>query len=403
MDAIMKESCAKKTLIPLRGYYLFNGMTGGIFNPYLSLLLVHNGFTSTEIGLVIATATLVGMIAQPLWGQLVDRFEITRSALWLGALVPAMLVIFYNTTWIWVLFIVTVTSSFFSNPQTPIADAYAITITRASDTSYSTVRIFGSLGYATGAYLAGQFLTRFTVSILWLPRAVIGLFTVLTALFLPRFTSSVRFKRAGLSGWHPFLSNRRFLLFLTGGFFLSAILTAYDTYFALAFREIGGPLNWTGVAFMIASLSNIPAMLLATRLIAKFGKEKTLLLAVLAYCTRFAVMAWLKIPILDVFIQILHGASFGFFYIAAVDYVSYLSPPDLQATGQSLFGMVCGGLAVMVGNFTNGVLLHRGGPSLMYGTDVFAAVLAGICFALLALSATHTIQHANEVEDSVHS
>ncbi len=398
----MSVRAFSQTLYKVRGYYLVNGITGGIFGPYLSVLLVHNGFTSTNIGIVIAFATLIGIIAQPLWGYIVDRFQITRTALLLGALIPAVLAIFYNSTLFWIVLIVAVSSALFSVPQTPIADAYAVGTARAAGTSYSTVRIFGSLGYATGAYLTGLFLARFTVSILWLPRTIIGVATAFVALTLPRPTTSIQLKRPGLSGIHPFLTNRRFLLFLLGGFLLSATLTAYDTYFALAFHDMGGPFDWTGIAFMIASLSNIPSMLIASRLIAKLGREKTLLIAAIAYCARFAVMAWIKMPIVDVVIQVLHGASFGFFYIAAVDYVAYLSPPDLQATGQSIFGMVCGGIAVMVGNLANGWLLHTGGPTLMYGVSSVASALAGLCFILLVYlahrSEQQVIQPANGTE-----
>lgn len=382
LDAMI-ASHSRYTLRKVRGYYLINGVAGGIFGPYLSLLFIHNGFNSTKIGVILSVATLMGILAQPVWGQIVDRFQMTRSALLLGSLIPALLVAFYNSTWFYMVLLIGVTSSLFSVAQTPIADAYAVRTAREAQTSYSTVRIFGSFGYAVGAYTAGLFLAHISVVFLWLPRAIIGVTTALIALTLPRPTTAIEFKRSALTGMQHFLANRRFLLFLVGGFLLSATLTSYDTYFALAFHDIGGPFDWTGIAFMIASLSNIPSMLIASKLIVQLGREKTLLLAALAFCTRFAVMAWVKIPLVDVFIQVLHGASFGFFYIAAVDYVAYISPSDLQATGQSIFGMVCGGIAVMVGNLFNGILLHTGGPSLMYGVGVLAAGIAACCFFVL--------------------
>ena len=53
----------------------------GIFFPFYSLYLRENaGLSGTEVGIVMATVPLVGMVAQPLWGQLADRSG-ARSAI----------------------------------------------------------------------------------------------------------------------------------------------------------------------------------------------------------------------------------------------------------------------------------------------------------------------------------
>ena len=46
----------------------------GIFFPYFSLYLHENaGLTGTQMGIVLAMAPLIGIAAQPLWGQVADR------------------------------------------------------------------------------------------------------------------------------------------------------------------------------------------------------------------------------------------------------------------------------------------------------------------------------------------
>lgn len=55
-------------LSKLRGFYLFLGLAGGSFGSYLSLLLVHNGLNSGQIGILMATGTLVAITIQPMWG-----------------------------------------------------------------------------------------------------------------------------------------------------------------------------------------------------------------------------------------------------------------------------------------------------------------------------------------------
>jgi MFS family permease len=51
--------------------YWFLYFTGlGIFYPFYSLYLRDNaGLSGTQVGIVMATLPLVGMVAQPLWGR----------------------------------------------------------------------------------------------------------------------------------------------------------------------------------------------------------------------------------------------------------------------------------------------------------------------------------------------
>ena len=60
--------------IPLTLFWFVYFASLGIFYPYFSLYLRENaGLTGTQVGLILAISPLVGMIAQPFWGQLADR------------------------------------------------------------------------------------------------------------------------------------------------------------------------------------------------------------------------------------------------------------------------------------------------------------------------------------------
>ena len=60
--------------IPLTLFWFTYFGSLGIFFPYFSLYLRENaGLSGTELGIILAVSPLVGMIAQPLWGQVADR------------------------------------------------------------------------------------------------------------------------------------------------------------------------------------------------------------------------------------------------------------------------------------------------------------------------------------------
>ena len=60
---------AKHVLLQLQGLYLFMGLAGGMFNPYINPILVAQGFSSKETGFIMAFGTLVSIILQPIWGN----------------------------------------------------------------------------------------------------------------------------------------------------------------------------------------------------------------------------------------------------------------------------------------------------------------------------------------------
>lgn len=375
------------TLLLLRGFYLVNGLSGGILVPYLSLLLLHDGLTSNQVGEVMALGTLIAILGQPIWGYLVDRFSLTRLTLAMSSLIPGLIAIFYDSTWLTILALTSVLSNLFLTPQAPIADSYAVAFARTNGTPYGTIRLFGSLGFALGGYAGGLYLTHVSVTALWIPYAVLGISGAVLAFFFPRPSMSVGVGSSISEGFKELMRDRRFLVFLTGGFLISQTLTAFNTYFAITFRQMGGSLSLTGLAFFIASGTNVPAMLVAARMIARFGRESTMFLAAVAYIVRWGVQAFVPNPTVAIAIQVLHGLSFGFFYVAAVDFVSQTARKELQATAQSIFGMVNFGVAGILGNLVNGELLHSGSAQLMYEVCMGSAFLGAVCFAYVIKTA----------------
>ncbi|MEK3901754.1 MFS transporter [Paenibacillus sp. FSL R7-0179] len=379
--SIMRFSVGSKeseVLLKMRGLYLFTGLAGGSFNPYVTSLLVHQGMTSQRIGVMMAFGTLLAILFQPLWGILVDRYQRTRLVLMLTLIVPGTIVYLYNVKWLVVIVLVYSLYTIFQSTQTPIADSYAVNAASAAGTSFGTIRLFGSIGTALGGYFGGLYLNWMGVTELWIPFLVFNLLALLLVITIPvnveRRTQHVTFT----SGIRQLLGNRVFLLFLAGCFLVNQTLTAFNSFFVLTFQMAGGSFAWSGIALMIASITSVPAMLVAARVLKKYGYEKTLMLASVVYMLRWAIQWLIPVPGVMIGVQTLHGMSFGFFYIAAVEYVASITGKELQATGQSLFNMVFVGLGGIAGNLLNGYLLETGGPGLMYFSCTVSAALGAL-------------------------
>ncbi len=72
---------AQQTLLRIRSFYLLAGLAGGMFNPYMSTMLVHGGMGSTQVGMLMSIGTFISILIQPFWGVVVDRFQQMRLVL----------------------------------------------------------------------------------------------------------------------------------------------------------------------------------------------------------------------------------------------------------------------------------------------------------------------------------
>lgn len=374
-------------LLKLRGFYLFLGLAGGSFGSYLTLLLKSSGLDVSQIGIMMAAGTLIAICIQPVWGLVSDRYNQTRLVLILSVAVPAVLAVFYRSEYFIVLLLVYTVSTIFSSTQAPIADSYAIAAANRAGSSYGSIRMMMSIGAAVGAYAGGQYVEKFSVSTIWLPFLLFNSVAVLCALMLPRQAEANHMMSQSLSqGVKKLLGNRIFLAFLGGSFLVNQTMTAFGTYFVVAFQSVGGSTSYAGIALFIASVTNVPSMLYASKVIRKLGRERTLLLGALIYVLRWGIQVAFPYPSVMIGVQVLHGLSFGLFYIAAVEYVSQITSSEMQATGQSVFNIVFSGFAGILGNLLNGYLLNQGGVGLMNLSCMLSSAVGAALLVYVARS-----------------
>ncbi|UKS25091.1 ROK family protein [Paenibacillus sp. HWE-109] len=380
----MQSPLSFSTLFKLRGLYLFTGLAGGSLNPYITTIFVDGGLAKSHIGMMMSLASLIVLGAQLFWGRLADRYQMTKSILLLSLAVPALLSILYQTPSILLMTAAYMTAIIFTAPQAPIGDAFAVSAAREAGSSYGSIRSFQSVGNALGGYGAGFFLSYYLPNQLWIPFLFISCLGILMVLVLPEQKEYHVKSTPFVSGMGELFHNKRFVLFLGACFLVNQTLTAFNTYFVVVFKMVGGSYALSGVALMIAAFSNVPSMFAASYVIRRLGNEKTMLLATLAYMVRWAIQYVFPIPSVMVAVQVLQGLSFGLFYVAAVEYVSRIVRKDMQATGQSIFNMIFVGLAGIVGNMLNGYLLEKLGPSSMNLVCTLSALLGAIMLSIVA-------------------
>src|SRR4051794_7069609 len=75
----------------MKFFYLWYFMATGIYSPYLGLYLRAIRLDGAQIGLVAAITPLAGVLLQPLWGILSDRYGWRQPVLSLALLAAALI------------------------------------------------------------------------------------------------------------------------------------------------------------------------------------------------------------------------------------------------------------------------------------------------------------------------
>jgi predicted MFS family arabinose efflux permease len=97
----------------------------------------------------------------------------------------------------------------------------------------------------------------------------------------------------------------------------------------------------------------------------------------MAISLRMFLYAFFPHPTIILFIQLLHGFTFPFLWVAGVSYTHENAPQGMAATAQGLFGSVMTGFGSGAGGLLGGLLIERLNAAAMYGI-MGGVVLAGL-------------------------
>jgi PPP family 3-phenylpropionic acid transporter len=148
----------------------------------------------------------------------------------------------------------------------------------------------------------------------------------------------------------------------------------YYNFFTLFLERHGHARSLAGVLWAIAVVAEIVLFVYMSRVIARVGARRLLLLALAASVVRWLLTVVLvdSIPALAG-IQTLHALSFGAYHACAMHYVFRLFPVRLQGRGQALYNAAAYGVGGSIGSLGAGAIWDHLRPE---ATFLVAAIIA---------------------------
>jgi MFS family permease len=365
-------------------YFVQLGALAGVV-PFLGGRLESSGIDGALLGVMMGAAPAARILLAPAWAWVADRTR--RAGLLLrvacGLSFVATIALMMSTSYGWMLAAMVLYSAARS-PTGPIVDGMVLDALRERGhgiAAYGTVRLWGSVGFAVVAAGAGWLSTHGGTDPL-----VVG-----AALAAVAFALTFAFPSRGEGGPAPVgpalraLANQPgFFTFLAAASLLALTMSVYDSFFSVHVRALGLGNDVVAGAVAVGVTCEIAAMSLARRVLARLGPARMLMVATAVAVPRWALVAWLRDPVALVAVQALHGVTFAFFWIAAVQWMAQRAPKEVSASAQSLLSASSYGLGALVGALLAGMLRRELGSAAIFGgMSVIAAVAAVFAVRLL--------------------
>ena len=325
-----------------------------------------------------------------MWGWIADhighRMLIIRIASFIS--VCAFAGVFIHHSFWWLALVMSV-YSFFWNASLPQFEATTMSHLGEGTHRYSTIRLWGSMGFIITVAILGLVLQHHDTAIL--PAVILFL---LAGIWVSSLT--VPESAAGhLPLDHEPLRNvlRRpvVVALLVVCFLMQASHGPYYTFYSIYLEEHNYARSVIGQLWALGVIAEIVVFLLMYRLLPRYG-VRTLLLTSLALTTvRWLLIAWFVTNLhIMIVAQVLHAASFGIYHAVAISLIHRFFTGRHQGRGQALYSSLSFGAGGAVGSLYSGYTWVSLGPSLTYS---LAALLSAVAF-LLAWSAIRTVDDA---------
>ena len=369
--------------VPLTLFWFTYMGSLGIFFPYFSLYLRENaGLSGTQLGMILAIPPLIGMIAQPFWGQVADRTGARGRILALLTLATAAgyLGLGYAQEF-GAIVLATAALSVVGTALFPIMISVSLAILRdAGRHAFGHVRAWGSAGFfilvmgfpwILSLYRIGYSIDAATpavsqpgLEVMFPVTAAIVLVAALIAFFLPK--KGAVSVRAARGDWRELLRNRAFLRFLFFALLAHFLLHGPLWFFPLFVRSRGGDLETIRGMWIMMLLVEIPLVLSTGSGLKRLGARGLLMLGVGVGGLRWLLCALIVDSHFLFAVQALHGITVVGLNLGSPLYLDTVAPEKLRSTAQGILSMVSMGIAGIASNLSAGWLVDRGGTDTLY-------------------------------------
>ncbi len=320
------------------------------------------GLNLGQIGLIAAVLPLISLFFQPLWGAFSDfsgkRKTVLQGLLVMNAIIACIVtVVTKDLLFVGLYFVYQV----FLCGQGPLIDSMAIqAVSEDSKRSYGAIRVWGSIGYALGAFFVALIANQFGLKwIFYL--AAIGYFLSLSVTFKLQNRQVKVQNSVFKSDLKLLMKQKNYLFILLYSFFLVGSFFGSDQYLGLYIRSTGVEVSKLGLLTFLSVCVEIPFIFYSKMLISNFGAVKLLIFMNLLAILRMAILGIGGTLWVFAVAGVLRGAIVGIFIPLFVELIVEITPKAVVTSAVAIYSATSSGIANFIFTLIGGQVADRFG------------------------------------------
>ena len=308
--------------------YNFYYLSWAIFSALISIYLLDKGFKASEVSLVVSTSFLTSMIFQPVIGMFSDRYDVNKVNFVLFTLagIGGLAFMFASS-----LITITIGYSFvltLINGTNPVMEKIA----SSSPYQYGKIRIWGTIGYATGSWLAGMIYQLISPSAIFIC-FIITMILCIIGLLGTQTPSELGQNNEEKTKTSTLFHNYKYLYYLIIAAIFQGITNMANTYIPAMFQNDGLKVSLVSTILSFAVLCEAPLVLFSHKFMDKLTNKRLLIIAYSMITIQFlcyALNVWLPLKVIITLIT--KHPSGMLFIMINLKIVSTLVPKEHQIT-----------------------------------------------------------------------
>ena len=308
--------------------YNFYYLSWAVFSALISVYLLDKDFKASEVSLVVSTSFLTSMIFQPVIGMFSDRYDVKKVNFVLFTLagIGGLAFMFASS-----LITITIGYSFvltLINGTNPVMEKIA----SSSPYQYGKIRIWGTIGYATGSWLAGMIYQLISPSAIFIC-FIITMILCIIGLLGTQTPSELGQNNEEKTKTSTLFHNYKYLYYLIIAAIFQGITNMANTYIPAMFQNDGLKVSLVSTILSFAGECEAPLVLFSHKFMDKLTNKRLLIIAYSMITIQFlcyALNVWLPLKVIITLIT--KHPSGMLFIMINLKIVSTLVPKEHQIT-----------------------------------------------------------------------
>lgn len=390
---MLTKTRAKLDSVYISGVHAFYWSSFTVQSTFLVTYLSLNGYSPSEIGLVVTMMSLFNLIAQPMWGFLSDSKFNLKSIILLcmAATIPISFLLPAVIRTYSLVVLANALFAFFEYPLVGLLDSVTnISASKNKYIIYGVSRGMGSFFSAIICLWTGGALDKLGIEYMFVIHALLlGIGILCMALFSGKAYNTDS-KKAAVSPARTTLTlaktiqillrNKKFLFIVISSILLNIGIKAALTYTPILIQQYGGTSAHNGFSMAINTIGMAPCMLIYTAAAKKISNNKLYLLACLFTIARISSLALVTTLGGVIAVQIINSLSYGFLQPAMLTAISEATPLFLRSTSITLATAVFTAVSSIFGSYIAGMLVESIGMRPMFFIFTGLAALGALAF-----------------------